>query len=397
MRKGICLLLTLLLLVPCFAALAEEPADEGEPAEQVTAEVTAVEEEEEEISNDEAEAVDPDVIDEDWANKKVNYERRPEAITVIPWEELPETPETVHHYLLLCVDRKEGKVQARPADAKTPEKGANRSHGRDLYGNTDGIVIVTLDTRAKRVMLTSIIREALVLKPNGGIGRINYVYNDYGPEALCKLISEHLGIKIEKYIIFNFTEIENIVDFLGGTDVELTAGEINYLRNWAVPPGSVFDTSGVDIRDKRAKHEEGMYHFNGHSAVIYMRIRKSTGHGDFMRTQRVRNVLSNLADKCREVTLDEAYALANCVLDNSTMTNMNLDEMRQAAEYAFALRGCTIEELRIPQDHAVRPIKYLRMETQEVNWTISRRDMADYLQNSFLVIDDSEEDDDDDL
>ena len=43
MRKGICLLLTLLLLVPCFAALAEEPADEGEPAEQVTAEVTAVE------------------------------------------------------------------------------------------------------------------------------------------------------------------------------------------------------------------------------------------------------------------------------------------------------------------------------------------------------------------
>ena len=50
MRKGICLLLTLLLLVPCFAALAEEPADEGEPAEQVTAEVTAVEEEEEEIS-----------------------------------------------------------------------------------------------------------------------------------------------------------------------------------------------------------------------------------------------------------------------------------------------------------------------------------------------------------
>ena len=67
-----------------------------------------------------------------------------------------------------------------------------------------------------------------------------------------------------------------------------------------------------------------------------------------MRTQRVRTVLSTLADQCREITLEEARALVDSVLENTTLTNMSTDEMVEAMNYAMELRGCTVEELRLP-------------------------------------------------
>ena len=118
----------------------------------------------------------------------------PKDIETIPFDELPEPLDGQHHYLLLCVDQWTGKPHN--------------------LGNTDGIVLATLDTRAHRVMLTSFIRDALVKRPDGKIGRINYIAKNYGPEALCKVISEHIGVKIEKYILFDFSQISNIVEIL---------------------------------------------------------------------------------------------------------------------------------------------------------------------------------------
>jgi len=134
----------------------------------------------------------------------------------------------------------------------------------------------------------------------------------------------------------------------------------------------------------------GTYRFGGHAAVIYMRIRKAGGGGDFMRTQRVRTVLSTLADQCREITYDQARSLVDSVMENTTLTNMNLDEMVTAMDYAFGLRSCTIEELRIPQDDAVHPINYAAMSVQELDWPMCREDMQDFLQSSFLVLDEDE-------
>lgn len=133
----------------------------------------------------------------------------PQPIETIPYEELPPAIDGQHHYLLLCVDQWTGKPHN--------------------LGNTDGIVIVTLDTRAHRVMLTSIIRDALVERPDGVIGRINYIAKNYGPEALCKVISQHVGVKIEKYLLFDFSQIASIVDFPG------RGGHRNHLHGIQLP------------------------------------------------------------------------------------------------------------------------------------------------------------------
>jgi len=282
----------------------------------------------------------------------------PDPVDILSDEEIPAVIDGQHHYLLLCTDQWRGD--------------------RNNIGNTDGIVLVTVDTRVQRVMLTSIIRDALVERPDGVIGRINYIAANFGLDELCKVISRHLGVKIEKYILFDFSQIANIVDHLGGVDITVTDAEASYLKRYAISPTST----------KPSMDTAGTYRFNGHAAVIYMRIRKAGGGGDFMRTQRVRTVLSTLADQCRAITYEEARALVDSIMDNTTMTNMNLDEMVQAMNYAFDLRSCTVEELRIPVDGAYNPITYANMAVQEIDWKTCREAFWDYLQSSFLVLDD---------
>lgn len=284
----------------------------------------------------------------------------PKPIEVIPYESLPSPSPGQHHYLLLCVD----SWNARPNN----------------LGNTDGIVLVTLDTYQHRVMLTSLIRDALVVRPDGHIGRVNYIAKNYGVEALCKVLSQHFGIRIEKYILFDFGQIANIVDHLGGVDIEVDASEAHYLKVYPLSPHQTTPSM----------NNAGTYHFTGRAAVIYMRIRKAGGGGDFMRTQRVRTVLSLLADKCRQITYDDARALVDSVMENTLLTNMNLDEMLTAMDQAYGLRDCTIEELRIPPDGLVSPINYAGMAVQELDWPACRDALQDFFNSSWLVYDDEE-------
>ena len=260
----------------------------------------------------------------------------PKPIPTIDYDSIPEPREGLHHYLLLCSDQWTNKLV-----------------------NTDGIVIVTLDTVTHRIMLTSIIRDALVERPDGVIGRINYIARNSGPEALCKVISQHLGIKIEKYILLNFQMIANIIDYLGGVDITVNASEAAYLRRYPLDPGQTEPTMA----------QAGTYCFTGRAAVIYMRIRKAGGGGDFMRTQRARTVMSTLADQCRTFTYDQARDLVDVIMKNNLQTNMTLDDMIAAMEQALKLRTCVIEELRIPQyvkDETLTPLHQTYKETADL-------------------------------
>ena len=285
---------------------------------------------------------------------------QPTPIDKIPYDQLPENRDGIYHYLLLCMDEWNG----------------------GLKGNSDGIVLLTFDTRATRIMLTSLLRDSLVERPDGKIGRINYIVKNYGPEALCNILSTHLGIKVDKYVIFNFQQIANIIDYLGGVEIDVEPSEAAYLKRYPLSP------TQTTPRMDRA----GTYLFTGRAAVIYMRMRKGNTGGDFMRTARVRKVLSILADKCRVMTYDQAKALLDSVVENSTKTNMSGEEMVKALDQAFSLRTAKIEELRIPQEDARKPITYAGMSVQDIDWVKCREDMAEYLRKSIIVIENEPED-----
>ena len=119
----------------------------------------------------------------------------PKPIATYAPQDIPKTPEGVHHYLLLCADTWKCDI-----------------NNMDNY--TDGIMLVTVDTVAHRIMLTSFIRDMLVLRPDGKYGRINAVASRFGLQGLMDTINSHFGLEIDKYILVDWTDVGEIIDAL---------------------------------------------------------------------------------------------------------------------------------------------------------------------------------------
>ena len=295
----------------------------------------------------------------------------PKPIATYAPEEIPATPDGIHHYLLLCADA------------------WNCSSGDDMDNYTDGIMLVTVDTVAHRVMLTSFIRDMLVMRPDGKYGRINAIYSRFGADAMLNIFKTHFGIDVDKYILVDWTDVGAIIDALGGVDITITNGEATRLKDKLT-----YKTDWTEPELKGA----GTYHFRGYAAVIYMRIRSSgrvNGESyDYRRTTRARNVVSALADSLRDITWADAVKLATVTIwDSIVETNMTLADMVTAAGYAYDLRDAEIEQLRIPVGNTGHELYYYGMATQEIDYEVNREELQKFLLESYTVRDEEDEDD----
>lgn len=260
------------------------------------------------------------------------------------------------HYLLLCTDQWD--------------------YDKSNIGNTDGIILLTLDTKSKRVLITSFSRDILVERPDGVMGRITFIAKNYGPETLCKIMSTHFGVKIEKYILFDMSSVEDIIDALGGVDITVTNAEARYLRRYAIP---------LDSTTPKMAYA-GTYHFRGHSAVIYMRIRK-VGKGDYGRNTRIRETLGKLANTAMEYDAKQASKLLDAIIDNINMTNISTAELLEAMNMALELRGANIEQLKIPDENMHKLISYAGMIVMDIDYAKARQEIDEFLSDSYVVED----------
>ncbi|MEG0126579.1 MAG: LCP family protein [Clostridia bacterium] len=282
----------------------------------------------------------------------------PRPIVPLEESEIPEPYEGQHHYLLTCVDNWQGNAKN--------------------LGNTDGSIMVTLDVAARRLLFTTFTREMLIQRPDGATGRLTYIAKTYGPEALCKVLSTHFGVKMDKYILFSMDNVQQIIDAMGGVNITVTDAEADYLNRYRISRDST--TPSMD--------KGGTYLFGGHAAVIYMRIRKVGGGGDSGRTRRMRTVLSTLAENYAEVTMDSAMKLLSTVSEHTVMTNMSMADMLEAMGYAMELRGVEAEGIQMPPEDAMQPITYAGMSTRQVDFDAARKQLDAFLNcPNFDVVD----------
>ncbi|MBE0601508.1 MAG: LCP family protein [Firmicutes bacterium] len=266
----------------------------------------------------------------------------PDPIFALDYDSLADPPAGVHHYLLACFDTWDFQ--------------------ETRMGNTDGLLLVTLDTAQDRMVFTSIMREILIQRPDGKIGRITYIVKNYGPEALCRIVSTHFGVKVEKYLFFNMDNIQKMIDALGGVYITVTDAEAYYLNRYRISRDST--TPSMD--------RGGTYLFSGHAAVIYMRIRKVGGDGDAGRTRRVRTVLETLIRENNEISLSEAMGIAVALTENVCMTNMSINDLMAAVSCIFALKGVKPEGFQLPTDASMERIQYAGMDTNQVDFALCR-------------------------
>ena len=274
---------------------------------------------------------------------------KPREIYPLEYNDLPAPVEGQHHYMMACVDNWQGNAKR--------------------LGNTDGVILVTLDTVSKRLVFTTFSREMLVKRPDGGIGRFTYIAKNYGPEALCEVVSTHFGVKVDKYFIFSMDNVQTIIDAMGGVEITVTDAEADYLNRYRISRDSTTPSMG----------KGGTYLFGGHAAVIYMRIRKVGGDGDAGRTRRMRTVLSTLAKKYENASLGDAMGLLSVVSENLVTMNLTAQDLVEAAGYAMQLRGVTPEGMQMPSDAALTDITYAGMQTREVDFDLARKELALFL------------------
>ena len=252
-----------------------------------------------------------------------------------------ENTKTINHYLLLGQD---GYAERIVEDART-----------------DTIVLVSLDETENRIIMTSILRDSRIDNPKGHSTKINLLYKGYGFDGIISCIERELDIDIEGAILVNFEHVKPIIDALGGVDLEIDTNE--YIAIKKILLG----------KDPNMPKGPGMTHMTGRIALAYMRDR-SSGSGDFSRTERQRKVVSQLFDKCKALSLPELISIYNQVSAGMKMSLNQLEVLKVMAKgYALASSGAEFIEYHIPQRGTY---SYGSMaegaSTLEVRWGLNR-------------------------
>ncbi|QCX34611.1 LytR family transcriptional regulator [Caloramator sp. E03] len=204
---------------------------------------------------------------------------------------------------------------------------------------TDSMILATLDLNNKKIKLTSFMRDMYVPIPNHGLNRINSAFFFGGPELLIKTINQDFNLNIQYYVSIDFKAFQNVVDTLGGIDIEIKDYEVEQLNyyikeaNWNNP-----------IYIKGA----GYQHLNGQQVLSYCRIRK-VGNGDYERTERQRKVLSLLAEKAKNMGILKFPELFSSILPN-IKTNIPTSKLMSFAYSTLKMGNTSIESIRIPVD-----------------------------------------------
>ena len=155
--------------------------------------------------------------------------------------------------------------------------------GGDAYGsidkvtNTDVNMIITVDPVNKKMLLTSIPRDYYVNLPSFGEDTYDKLTHAgyYGIEESIKAVEKLLDIDINYYVKVNFSTIEEIVDAVGGVDVQ----------------------SDYNFCVGNRCFKKGINHLDGASALTFARERHSFSDGDIQRVKNQQKVLTALINK----------------------------------------------------------------------------------------------------
>ena len=174
------------------------------------------------------------------------------------------------------------------------------SDGRTLNerGRSDSMMVCSINKTNKTVTLTSILRDCYVSIPGYKNNRINAAYAYGGTKLLIETIEQNFKIDIHRYARVNFFSFMDIVDYLGGVDMELSDSEIKVLNDYLLNTDN-----GNKVTDK-ITGSAGVYHLNGNQTLAYSRNRYS-GNSDFARTERQRKVLLAIKDKMKDCSFSE--------------------------------------------------------------------------------------------
>lgn len=211
-------------------------------------------------------------------------------------------------------------------------------------GHTDSIMIATMNTNTGALKLTSLLRDSWVTIPDYGDQRINVAYAKGGVKAMYETIAYNYDLQLDGYALVGFETFEQVIDTLGGVEIELTAEEANYLNK----------TNYISKKANR-KMVAGKQLMNGNQALGYCRVRKiptlDGSNYDMGRTSRHRRVMNAVFEKVKKSSIPDLVSVMNNVLP---LVETDIRKSNCKAYLANAveigLQDLSLETLRLPTD-----------------------------------------------
>ena len=192
----------------------------------------------------------------------------------------------------------------------------------DDYGKgnrSDCIIIASINKKTHDVKLISVYRDTYVQIEGYGLDKITHAYS-YGEAPLAiKTLNTNLDLNISEFVTVNFDSVAEVVDALGGININITSEEVQYINNY------INETSKVTGKKSNHITEAGNYNLDGVQAVAYSRIRYTAG-GDYKRTERMRIVIEAMVEKIKTKSISEINTIINKILPQ-VYTNLSLIDL----------------------------------------------------------------------
>lgn len=242
----------------------------------------------------------------------------------------------------------------------------SRENGDD--GRSDAMILLSISEKTKTIHMTSLLRDMYVDIPGHDGNRLNAAYSYGGAELLCETIKQNLGIEVDRYVLVNFQAFANLVDAVGGIDLELTNEEVKwvnaYLNEYNLLEGKEMTTDYLDTS------LSGEIHLNGPQALAYCRNRYIGT--DFGRTERQRKVLSQVMKKLPLAGVTNSSDVIDGLFPNLT-TNLTQTECYRLSFYASKFLTYETQQITIPADGTYSNASIRGMDVLQVDFSANRR------------------------
>ena len=184
---------------------------------------------------------------------------------------------------------------------------------------TDAIMIASIKEETGEVHLTSIYRDTY-LKMGGDdlYDKVTHAFSYGGAKESIKTVNQALDLNIKHYVVFNFKAVADVVDGVGGINLNIKDYEIEQLNKYTIETAENIGKAKYNLVEEAGKQK-----IEGVQAVSYGRIRYGVGD-DFKRTERMRVVLEKSLGRVKKMKFTQIDKLIDKVLPQ---VNTNLKTM----------------------------------------------------------------------
>ncbi|NJP40502.1 LCP family protein [Oscillospiraceae bacterium HV4-5-C5C] len=218
----------------------------------------------------------------------------------------------------------------------------NRVKGE--YTRSDAMILLSINQNSKRLVMSSLMRDMYVSITGYGNTKLNHANQYGGPALLLETVRNNFKVDVDQYAMVDFYSLADIIDIVGGIDLDIENGEIPYLNSYLREINSY---KGV-AADQDYIETAGLQHVNGAQAVAYARIRYY-GNADFQRTERQRTVLNKMMEAVKGASILKLNTILDAILPE-VETNLSKGEMVKLIALLPSALNYEQEQVRIPAD-----------------------------------------------